>query len=183
MSRLAEKFSKEYPLVLLNESEEVKNEVIENTKLDPNSIEAWYDEDKTGPDSDIVRVGNFTWHREKSNENVKDNRDGKGISFFFARYACLDENKKTVPQENGRNKVVGKINEDVYSVIDTQDDRDSGLTRIISAWKVDKFSKWARFYYQGGKRTAESIEKYGEPMYQGADDDLSEKYYQEAIRS
>jgi len=170
---------KRYPLILLKES--IKKEIIENTTLDPDSPEAWYEKDNTGLDSDIVRVGNFTWHREKSNENVTDTREGKGFSFFYARYAFSDKNRRTVTQSNGNNRTIAKISDLVYTVIDTQDDRD--LTRIISAWMIeDLHSKWVKFYFQGGIKIEESVAKYGEPIYVGASDELSEIYFKEASK-
>jgi len=168
-----------YPNILLRESEP-RNETVENTKLDPDSEEAWWQIDETGPDSEIVRVGNFTWHRRKSNENVTDDGDGKGFSFFYARYAFEDEKRRSVPVEGERNRTIGRINKNVYTVIDTIDE--NNRTRIISAWAItDRQSKWIRYYYQGGKRTTESIEKYGEPVYPGASDELSETYFQKAM--
>jgi hypothetical protein len=178
--KLVEQFPKEYPIILLHGSEELNNEIIENTKLDPDSIEAWYDEDKTGAETDLVRVGNFIWYREKSNENVTNIDDGKGFSFYYARYAFNDKKKRTIQQKEGRNKTVAKISDSVYSVIDTEDDRN--FTRIISAWKItDPYSQWIRFYYRGGEKQVTSIIKFGEPIYIGADDKLSEKYTQEVM--
>jgi uncharacterized DUF497 family protein len=178
-NKLAELFSKECPIILLHEGEELNNEIIENTKLDPNSPEAWYEEDKTGAESDLVRIGNFTWQRQKSNDNVSDTGEGKGISFFYARYAYLDEKKRIVPCRNGNNRVIGKISKDDYSVIDTEDDRN--FTRIISARNItDPHSQWIRFYYRGGEKATESIIRTGEPAYPGADDTLSEIYDYEA---
>jgi len=168
-----------YPSILLRESEP-RNEIVENTELDPDSEEAWWQIDETGPDSEIVRVGDFTWHRQKSNENVTDDGDGKGFSFFYARYAFEDEKRRKVPVQGGRNRTIGRINKDVYTVIDTIDE--NNLTRIISAWAItDRQSKWIRYYYQGGKRTTESIKEHGEPIYPGANDELSETYFQKAM--
>jgi len=176
--RIIEQFMKTFPNVLRESNS--RDEIIENTTLDPDSPEAWYNKDETGPESDIVRVGNFTWHRHKSNENVMDFGDGKGISFFYARYAFEDKNKKTASAGFKRNKVIGKITNQIYAVIETIDERD--LTRIISAWAIDDpHSEWVRFYYQNNERARKSIETDGKPIYKGASDEQSEKYVREAL--
>ena len=52
--------------------------------------QAWFEIDTTGPESEDVICGNFVWHREKSNRNITDTGDGKGFSFYLARYVFED---------------------------------------------------------------------------------------------
>jgi hypothetical protein len=68
----------------------------------PDSLSAWLHVDTSGLESERVEIsdqyGNFNWHREKSNNNVrgkskKGSGEGKGFSFYFARYAYSDKYK------------------------------------------------------------------------------------------
>ena len=58
-----------------------------------NTLAAWIREDMSNYEEIKVydNYGRYEWQRDKSNENVRgDIKDGKGFSFFFARYAYLD---------------------------------------------------------------------------------------------
>ena len=63
-----------------------------------NTLDAWIRVDT--PEEENIRInindtyGIHTWHRKKSNDNVRGKiEDGKGFGFFFARYAYSDEFK------------------------------------------------------------------------------------------
>jgi hypothetical protein len=61
-----------------------------------NTISAWIRIDTPEKENIEVEVkdnfGSYSWHRQKSNDNVKGKiEDGKGFSFFFARYAYFDK--------------------------------------------------------------------------------------------
>jgi uncharacterized DUF497 family protein len=147
----------------------------------PDSKEAFFSIDVSGPENEDVTVEDFIWNRKKSNENILDTRQGKGFSFYYARHAFTDVNKRIIHLGNGRNKIVARISDSVYIVIDTEDDRN--FTRILSAWKItEPYNDWIRFYFRSGKEQVESIIKFGKPIYIGANDELSEKYTQEAMK-
>jgi len=60
------------------------------------TLDAWIRIDTPEKESERVYVnddyGNNNWHREKSNNNVRGEIiDGKGFSFFFARYGYSDK--------------------------------------------------------------------------------------------
>ena len=62
------------------------------------TLNAWIRIDTPEKENERVNVsddfGTNNWHRLKSNENVKGKiSDGKGFSFFFARYAFFDKYK------------------------------------------------------------------------------------------
>jgi hypothetical protein len=63
-----------------------------------NTLGAWIKVDT--PENKNIRInvkdnfGSYIWHRKKSNDNIRGKvEDGKGFSFFFARYAYSDEFK------------------------------------------------------------------------------------------
>ncbi|MDR0556369.1 MAG: hypothetical protein LBG43_00650 [Treponema sp.] len=63
-----------------------------------NTLDAWIRVDAPEEENIDVNIkdenGSHVWHRKKSNDNVRGKvEDGKGFSFFFARYAYLDKLK------------------------------------------------------------------------------------------
>jgi hypothetical protein len=77
--------------------EELFREVLRETKKepfkngDPNSQQAWLRIDESDTKDGRIYLEKFEWEQDKSNENVRGKlEDGKGFSFYFARYAYLD---------------------------------------------------------------------------------------------
>jgi hypothetical protein len=63
-----------------------------------NTLDAWIRVDTPENEDERIRIkdnyGSYTWHRKKSNDNVRGKiTDGKKFSFFFARYAYSDKFK------------------------------------------------------------------------------------------
>jgi hypothetical protein len=61
-----------------------------------NTLHAWIRVDTPKKENVEIEVkdnfGSYSWYRQKSNDNVRGEvKDGKGFSFFFARYAYLDD--------------------------------------------------------------------------------------------
>ena len=126
------------------ESGELRIEFNNPQKFNPDSDDAYYDKDTSGPEENYIVVDNFIWHRGKSNQNIEDVGENKGgFSFYYARHAYDDndfypilktKNKKQVM--HGRYYGVGQIpNEDKLLVIDVQEVLSNGkeYTRILSA--------------------------------------------------
>ena len=88
-------------------------------EIDPNSYDAFYEIDHGDPKG-LVEVKdkaiNFTWYRSKSNENLTDTREGKGFSFYLARFAYYDK----------------------YKIIDNDLAKDKNNTGILSMIEFDK---------------------------------------------
>ena len=111
--------TKEENLVEQFFADKKKGKIKKDTTPFEDTPQAWYEVDTTGPENEDVVCGNFVWHREKSNKNIKDTGDGKGFSFYLARYAF----------------------EDPYSV-EIENDK----IRIISAWEALPQSKYTTIY-------------------------------------
>jgi hypothetical protein len=74
------------------------NKIFKYDGTNQNTLSAWIREDTSEEENVRVNVkdnfGSYTWDRKKSNKNVRGKvEDGKGFSFFFARYAYSDEFK------------------------------------------------------------------------------------------
>jgi hypothetical protein len=72
-----------------------KKKVFRFDGTNQNTLSAWIRIDTPEAENERIEVrdsyGNHAWHRGKSNDNVRGKvRDGKGFSFFFARYAYSD---------------------------------------------------------------------------------------------
>jgi len=71
-------------------------EEVSYSKTNPDSYDAFYKPDPGEPD-ELVEIKDdfltFTWERKKSNENLIDQREGKGFSFYLARHAYYDKYK------------------------------------------------------------------------------------------
>jgi uncharacterized DUF497 family protein len=131
-------------------------------KLDPDSYDAYYDKDTSGPEENDVIVGNFIWNREKSNQNIVDVGENKGgFSFYYARHAYDDDNLYPIPKEKnkkrivpGRYYVVGQMpDENRLLVIDIKETLTDGeeYIRILSARlandeeeRLYEHSKWLK---------------------------------------
>jgi hypothetical protein len=86
---------------------------------DPDSQEAWFSIDASGPENEDVIVDKFIWNRKKSNENLTDPRQGKGFSFYYARHAfdddfCCDVYNEQHPENE---KLLGVVYQNVMVVI------------------------------------------------------------------
>jgi hypothetical protein len=85
-----------FPLYCLKSQE--GNKVFRYDGTNQNTLNAWIREDTPEEENARVEVkdsfGFYTWHRKKSNDNVRGKiENGKGFSFFFARYAYFDKFK------------------------------------------------------------------------------------------
>jgi hypothetical protein len=85
-------------MICIPHAETHQNKIFEFDGTNQNSLDAWIREDT--PEKENVKInvqdnfGFYTWDREKSNDNIRGGiKDGKGFSFFFARYAYSDEFK------------------------------------------------------------------------------------------
>jgi uncharacterized DUF497 family protein len=127
--------------------------------------EAWLEKDETGPENENVHFGRFVWNRKKSNDNITDTDDGRGFSFYYARYVFNDKYvyeafNETNPENEKTVGIIPKGNEKVMVVINAA--IEDSLIRIISAWEVDDTSIWAKRYWKHRKfkesQTQETIE-------------------------
>ena len=77
---------------IYNESDKLEQASKTKNETTPfeDTPQAWYELDTTGPENEDVVCGNFVWQREKSNKNIEDTGDGKGFSFYLARYVFED---------------------------------------------------------------------------------------------
>lgn len=109
--------------------------------------QAWFEIDTTGPESEDVICGNFVWHREKSNKNITNTGDGKGFSFYLARYVFEDPYVVEIENETNpeNDKTLGIVAENnVMVVINAKLEGDK--IRIISAWEALPVSKYTKIY-------------------------------------
>ena len=77
---------------------EAKEKLFYYNGSNQNTPSAWIFEDSTRWKGERVKIsdtyGSYEWDRKKSNSNVQGRvKDGKGFSFYFARYSYLDQNK------------------------------------------------------------------------------------------
>jgi hypothetical protein len=89
---------------------ETKKEPFKNG--DPNSENAWFRIDESNTVNGRIFIDNFEWERVKSNENVKGKlKDGKGFSFYFARYAYKDQMllRDSSFSKNGHDAIAARI--------------------------------------------------------------------------
>jgi uncharacterized DUF497 family protein len=133
----------------------MKRRLRESVTVNPNSENAYYEKDVSGPENEDVHINDgkihFVWNRGKSNENISNTGDGKGFSFYLARHVYKDPNVLYIDCSEGntdnedRTRVVGIIpgDEKTMSVIDIVNE-DNNSKRIISANYVDASSKWAK---------------------------------------
>jgi len=116
---------------------------------DPDSLDAYFSVDISGPEGEDVLVDNFVWSRRKSNENIKDaHGKGKGFSFYYARRVFVDDDDsyEIYNEQNPDNfKTLGIVYEKVMVVINCMWDDDR--IRIISAWELDDESDLGRRYW------------------------------------
>lgn len=132
---------------IYNESAEFERTEKKETTPFEDTPQAWYGLDTTGPESEDVVCGNFVWHREKSNDNLKDTGDGKGFSFYLARYVFDDPYSVEIENETHpeNDKTLGVVLENnVMVVINAKVENDK--IRIISAWEALPQSKYIRIY-------------------------------------
>lgn len=124
-----------------------KGKIKKDTTPFEDTPQAWYEVDTTGPENEDVVCGNFVWHREKSNKNIKDTGDGKGFSFFLARYVFEDPYSVEIENETNpeNDKTLGIVAENnVMVVINAKIENDK--IRIISAWEALPQSKYTTIY-------------------------------------
>ena len=122
---------------IYNESAELERTEKKETTPFEDTPQAWYGLDTTGPESEDVVCGNFVWHREKSNNNLKDTGDGKGFSFYLARYVFDDPYSVEIENETHpeNDKTLGVVLENkVMVVVNAKVENDK--IRIISAWEA-----------------------------------------------
>jgi hypothetical protein len=81
-----------------NSNKEATDKIFRFDGTNQNTLDAWIRVDT--PENENIRIsvedsfGSYTWHRKKSNDNVRGRiEDGKGFGFFFVRYAYFDEFK------------------------------------------------------------------------------------------
>ena len=125
-----------------------------NKKLDdykggnPDSREAYFSVDVSGPENEDVIVDRFIWNRKKSNENLSDPRQGKGFSFYLARHVFDDDfNCDVYNEQNPDNvKKLGIVYRNVVVVIyfEFEDDK----IRIISSWEEEEDSTLSKIYWR-----------------------------------
>ena len=124
-----------------------KGKIKKDTTPFEDTPQAWYEVDTTGPENEDVVCGNFVWHREKSNKNIKDTGDGKGFSFYLARYVFEDPYSVEIENETNpeNDKTLGIVAENnVMVVINAKIENDK--IRIISAWEALPQSKYTTIY-------------------------------------
>ena len=122
---------------IYNESAELERTEKKETTPFEDTPQAWYGLDTTRPESEDVVCGNFVWHREKSNNNLKDTGDGKGFSFYLARYVFDDPYSVEIENETHpeNDKTLGVVLENkVMVVVNAKVENDK--IRIISAWEA-----------------------------------------------
>ena len=84
-----------------------KNDTNDPSKFNPDSKEAYFEKDSTGPEENDIIVGKFIWHREKSNNNLNDTRDNKGgFSFYYARRIYDDDYFYYIPIRKNKKKII-----------------------------------------------------------------------------
>ncbi|MDR0556621.1 MAG: hypothetical protein LBG43_01930 [Treponema sp.] len=163
--------------VLLREIKKV--EINDPSKFNPDSEEACFGKDNTGPEENDVIVGKFIWHREKSNSNLDDTGDNKGgFSFYYARriydddyfyYIPIRKNKKTVIP--GRGHGVGRLPQPDNSPLLTIDMKEEiqgkKYIRIISARYTNKAEVEMYEYNKEMKQIREELKR--------------EKYYEKSL--
>lgn len=119
-----------------------------NEKKEDEELDRWY-EPEAGDPNVFVEYNNFTWRRSKSNETVKDTREGKGgFSFFYAIHVFDDPYSITLPdtghedQDNGKRvNTIGLAPGQDKTLVITNADLDDGKLRIISAILADSTNK------------------------------------------
>ena len=134
---------------IYNESDKLEQASKTKNETTPfeDTPQAWYELDTTGPENEDVVCGNFVWHREKSNKNIKDTGDGKGFSFYLARYVFEDPYSVEIENETNpeSDKTLGIVAENnVMVVINAKVENDK--IRIISAWEALPQSKYTSIY-------------------------------------
>ena len=134
---------------IYNESDKLEQASKTKNETTPfeDTPQAWYELDTTGPENEDVVCGNFVWHREKSNKNIKDTGDGKGFSFYLARYVFEDPYSVEIENETNpeNDKTLGIVAENnVMVVINAKVENDK--IRIISAWEALPQSKYTSIY-------------------------------------
>ncbi len=139
----------------IREKLEERKSLSETDESEPyeDSYEAYYEKDKTGPENEDVICGKFVWNRKKSNENITDTSDGKGFSFYLARHAFDDKFKVTIKDKtNEKNKqTLGVVAGDEKLMVVVNVKTEGDKIRIISAWKTEDFSRYAKLYYDTNK--------------------------------
>ena len=139
--------TKEENLVEQFFADKKKGKIKKDTTPFEDTPQAWYEVDTTGPENEDVVCGNFVWHREKSNKNIKDTGDGKGFSFYLARYVFEDPYSVEIENETNpeNDKTLGIVAENnVMVVINAKIENDK--IRIISAWEALPQSKYTTIY-------------------------------------
>jgi len=135
----------------------------EYTGGDPDSKEAYFSRDVSGPEDEDVVVDNFIWHRKKSNDNLSDEGQGKGFSFYYARNAFKDQFHCYVPNKRNPNnfRLLGIVYRNVMVVIHCEYEDDNTI-RIISAWETSEDSKDSNTYWENKYRMEYRLENQRE---------------------
>jgi hypothetical protein len=136
--------------ITLRRLQEKEAETNDPQIFDPDSYEAYYEEDTSGPEENDVIVNRFIWHREKSNQNIKDTGKNKGVfSFYYARHTYDDKYSYYIPKRKNRKQtlpdryhLVGQLPDDnILLTIDVE-----GRNKKQKVYKnyLCSFCKWSR---------------------------------------
>jgi uncharacterized DUF497 family protein len=158
------------------------------------SYEALYDVERGDPNHHIEVIDRivgtttllrFIWNRKKSNENFKDRGDGKGFSFYFARYAYRDRNKVECPElardpaNTSYLALIEKDGEDILFVVQAKKIDTQGRIRIVSAYHRNDGRAWSIYHRNAMKQ--KGIQDYTNRILvcEGDEPDFLEKVTQE----
>jgi uncharacterized DUF497 family protein len=137
--------------VVFRETKQI--EMNDPSKFDPDSDEAYFYKDTSGPEENDVIVTKFIWHRGKSNANIDDTREYKGgFSFYYARHIYEDKYFYYIPPRKNKKQVipgryhgVGKLPKPDNSsllVVDTREEvHGKKYLRIISSRYANEAEK------------------------------------------